>query len=413
MSGIHGQVLGHLVRRGYEALTTPDNRVIESLREDATLYDQAGPEMDVQPWEMLPVVVTAFLTMILVACVKYTIGEVMASLAMIESRTTTAFVGDSPPAYADVPDAPLEKEPLMPSEAEADLEVTLVNDKPITRKIRTTITHLHQVGGFGARFRGASVSVLYHFLHALVTNSLAGILGMGILGNAFVYVWVSVGLARVHMIWTHAMIGTPSSKPFWKRMVPRQQSKAILLPSFVFAVAQQATFLLPVAVAFALGLPEINQEHVVSAAHNHDCHKLAFMGLRFLAVPATAIFVALAVLLPATVTLTRIEALLLPEDRDTIVPFDRKALIGDIDINACGGCRALFVQAWRSFDSTARWSLIKLYVKMTMIQVGIIFVSVHLMVAEIYIVGGDRLALLFKSAAAQMQLAAFEAQTPN
>lgn len=338
----------------------------------------------------------------------------MASLTMIESPTSTAFIEDKPPAYAyaDEPSAPLEKEGLIPSEAEADIdvEVTLVRNKPVTASIRTTMAHLQSVGGFTSRWRGVRASAMYHFLHSIVTNFLASLLGFGLVGNTVIYVFVSVALARVHMAWTHAMIATPSTRVWWRNMVPRKQAKAILLPSLAFALAQQATWVLPALVAFALGLHNIDQEHVVAAANHEDCAKLGLMALRFLAVPATAIFIAFAVLLPATVTLTRVEALLLPEDRETIVPFDRQALVGELDLTARGSSKALFVQAWRSFDSASRWRLIKLYVKMAFIQLAVVFVSAHLMVAEMFVIGGDRLALFFKSGAAQLQLAAIEAQ---
>ncbi|KXT16615.1 hypothetical protein AC579_6673 [Pseudocercospora musae] len=414
MSGVHGHIIGHLARRGYEAHfhgVSPEQ--MAQLQKDAELYDQAGPAMEVKPYEMLPVIITALLTILLVASVRYTLGEVMASLAMIESPTSTAVLEDKPPAckYADEPDAPLEKEGLLPAEAEADkdVEITLIPNKPVTSSIRTMIGHLTRIGGFRARWRGAGVSFIYHFMHSALVNMIAGLLGFSFLGNALVYVFVSVGLARVHMAWTHAMISQPSAKPFWRRLVPRKQCKALLLPSFVFASAQQATFVLPVIVAFALGLPEINKEHVMEAAHKHDCSKLIFTGLRFLAVPATFLFVAFAILLPATVTLTRVEALLLPEEHETIVPFDRQAIVGNIDLQARGSAKLIFIQSWRSFDRAARWRLIKLYVKMAFIQISIIVICAHLMVAELYVVGGERLGIFLKSAAAQLKLAAVEA----
>ncbi|EME83373.1 uncharacterized protein MYCFIDRAFT_211317 [Pseudocercospora fijiensis CIRAD86] len=420
MSGVHGHVIGHLARRGYDAAQAYFHEVrvsaeqMAQLQQDAELYEQAGPAMEIKPYEMLPVLITAFLTILLVASIKYTLGEVVASLAMIESPTSTAIIEDKPPAYkyADEPDAPLEKEGLLPAEAEADkdVEITLIPNKPITSSIRATMGHVTRIGGFRAQWRGAGVSFIYHFMHSALVNLIAVFLGFSFLGHALVYVFVSVGLARIHMAWTHAMISQPSSKPFWRRLVARTQCKALLLPSFVFALAQQATFVLPMIVAFALGLPEINRDHVMEAAHKHDCSKLMFTGLRFLAVPATFLFVAFAVLLPATVTLTRIEALLLPEEHETIVPFDRQAIVGDVDMQARGSAKLIFMQAWRSFDRAARWRLIKLYVKMAFIQIGIIFISAHLMVAEVYIIGGERLGIFVKSAAAQLKLAAIEAR---
>lgn len=341
--------------------------------------------------------------------IRYTIGEVMASLAMIESPSSIAIVepASKPPGYTET--LP-EKEPLVPLEsADSDVEITVINHKPITAKLATTIHHLHRIGGFRARWRGLGLSMLYHALHGILSNFLAATLNCGFVGHSLVYVFVSLALARLHMIWTHSMIAYPSAKHWSRRVVPRKQCKAVLLPSLVFALAQQATFILPVAVAFALGVPELTHAQFAHAAKHEDCSAVLSMALRILAVPATALVVALAVLLPASVTLTRIEATLLPEDEETIVPFDREAIIGEIDITARGGCRKLFVEAWRSFDRSARLRLIKLYAKMVVAQFAIVVIGLHLMMAEVFVIGGERLGLFVKSAVAQVQLMGIEA----
>jgi len=156
-------------------------------------------------------------------------------------------------------------------------------------------------------------------------------------------------------------------------------------------------------------LPENEEQfkQIVSGQNNGALYG-TLLGL--LAVPATALFVALAILLPAAVTLTRVEALLLPEDQDTIVPFDRQAIVSRVDSNKRCQAGALFTAAWRSFDRTSRWRLIKLYVKMTFMQIAVVFVGIHVMLAELYIIGGERLALFVKSGSAQLQLMAIEAQ---
>ncbi|CAK3932711.1 hypothetical protein DOTSEDRAFT_70537 [Lecanosticta acicola] len=412
MSGVHGQVLGHLVRRGYETaqahFTSVDREYIQRLKHDANLYDNAGPGMEVKPYEMLPVLITGIITIIVIASVRYTIGEVMASLTMIESQTTTAIVEDEPPAYPGEPDAPIEKEPALSAEPEVDVEVTLVQKKPVTAKITTTMAHLRRVGGWRAQWRGLGFSLLYHFPHAVISHFLGSLLGFGLFGNSLAYIFTSVALSRIHMLWTHSMIALPSNKSWLRRLVPRKQCKALLLPSLVFAAAQQAAFILPVVVALAVGMPE--KDHVVQAAHRKDCAVLSLMGLRFLAVPATLLFVTFAVLLPAAVTLTRIEALLLPEGEDTIVPFDRQAVVGSIDLAARGSSWQIFVEAWRSFDGASRWRLIKLYIKMVFVQLFVVFTGLHIVAAELYLVGGQRLGLLIKSTAAQLQLVAIEAQ---
>lgn len=295
-------------------------------------------------------------------------------------------------------------------DADTDVEVTVIDHKPITGKITTTMGLLHRTGGFVARWRGLHLAVLYHFLHAIFTNSLSAFLGLGIIGETFCYIMASLGLARLHMAWTHRMISKPKAESWYRRLPARKECKALLLPTLVYAAAQQATIVLPIAVAFALGIAHPHGEHFKHAANHEDCSKMVLLGLRFLAIPATYIFVGLAVLLPASVTLTRIEATLLPENEETIVTFDKAAIMGEIDMTVRGGCKSLFVQAWRSFDKASRWRLIKLYAKMVLAQVTVGFVAVHLMIAEMYVIGGEKLAIFFKSAAAQLQLAAIEAK---
>lgn len=294
---------------------------------------------------------------------------------MIESPTSTAFIETAPPAYADEPDSPLEKkDSMLPSEATADqdIEITVINHKPITANIRASVRHLHTVGGFFGRWRGAGVGMVYHMLHALLTNFLTGFIGLGLGGHALMHIVTSIGLARVHMAWTHSMIAAPSSKSWFRRIVPRKQCKALLLPSLAFAVAQQVTVIMPIAVAFAFGLPqEMHNQEFDFMSRDISPKEAAYYAFALLSVPLTAIFVALAILLPASVTLTRIEAALLPEDQETIVPFDRSSVLGDFDLQTRGACRSVFVEAWKSFEPAARLRLIQLYVKMFSLQIAI------------------------------------------
>ncbi|KAI7151930.1 hypothetical protein KC349_g9256 [Hortaea werneckii] len=420
--------VGHLARRGLHHAQVHFAQPPPSQDGPAAFEQHDTPKMDIKPGEMLPILITGFITLLIIASIRYTVGEVMASLAMIESPSTTAIIepaskDDLPPpayseeAYADEPNAPRkdEKEGLLPSEAMArdepanneDVEITVIDHKPVTASIRSTIGLLHSVGGFRARWRGLGASILYHALHGFVTNLLASFLGFGLLGNAFCYIFTSLALMRVHMLWTHSMIAQPTNKSLFARFVPRKQCRVLLLPTLVHAVAQQATFILPLAVAIAMGL---GPDMMASKPHGHpdsisddpSPHKqgcaMMLNLLRLLAVPTTSLFVALAVLLPASVTLTRLEATLLPEDETTLVPFDREAIVSD-DINPTvrGASRALFVQAWRSFDSAARLRLVKLYVKMVMAQLAVAFVGFHVVLAEMYLIGGERIGEMVKA----------------
>ncbi|KAI6813921.1 hypothetical protein KC340_g16306 [Hortaea werneckii] len=420
--------VGHLARRGLHHAQVHFNPPPPSQDGAAAFEQHDTPKMDIKPGEMLPILITGFITLLIIASIRYTVGEVMASLAMIESPSTTAIIepaskDDLPPpayseeAYADEPNAPRkdEKEGLLPSEAMArdepanndDVEITVIDHKPVTASIRSTIGLLHSVGGFRARWRGLGASILYHALHGFVTNLLASFLGFGLLGNALCYIFTSLALMRVHMLWTHSMIAHPTNKSLFARFVPRKQCRVLLLPTLVHAVAQQATFILPLAVAIAMGLgpdmmasqPHGHPDSISDDAspHKQGCAMMLNL-LRLLAVPTTSLFVALAVLLPASVTLTRLEATLLPEDETTLVPFDREAIVfEDINPSVRGASRALFVQAWRSFDSAARLRLVKLYVKMVMAQLAVAFVGIHVVLAEMYLIGGERIGELVKA----------------
>ncbi|KAJ7241855.1 hypothetical protein C8J57DRAFT_1558662 [Mycena rebaudengoi] len=105
---------------------------------------------------MLPVLITGVIVLLTLASIRYTLGDVVASLAMIESPSTTAIVEQKLPAYAD-------EEPLIPIEADVDHE-------PITASQRTTMRHLRHVGGF---WRGLGLYILYTLMHALVTGFLS------------------------------------------------------------------------------------------------------------------------------------------------------------------------------------------------------------------------------------------------
>ncbi len=286
-----GPILNHLIRRGVEHVHhhLTKEQVVAQLQQDAQMYENAGPQMDMKPQEFIPVAITIVVAAFVMWSINYTVGHVMATLAMIESPSATAVIESvPPPPYTDK----AEKEPLTATEpeTETDIEVTIIDHKPITSKISTTIAHLHRVGGFRARWRGLGLSALYHLLHSMMANVIVAGFDLGLVGQALAYIFVSVGLARVHMAWTHKMISYPTTKPWYRTVPARKDCKAILLPSFVYAVAQQATIVIPVFIAIAMeyGAP-LNSE-VRDAMHHrhageHDCGKIAAIALRILIIP--------------------------------------------------------------------------------------------------------------------------------
>ncbi|KAI0153128.1 hypothetical protein GGR57DRAFT_503266 [Xylariaceae sp. FL1272] len=401
-----GHLAGHLVRRGVEHLTTKttaaQEQYIQKLRQDAELYDSPGPGpgMEVRPQHLLPAFITILLVLFAVASISYTIDQIVSTLAMIESPATTAVVHTSTPepAYSDDPDAPLEK---TAHGTTTDVEVTALSQKPIITSLRQSLAHLHRIGGFFGQWRGLPLAVLYQILHACTTKFWSTTLGFGLVGESFIYVLVSVGLARLHMAWTHKVITHPSTKAWYRRLPTFHDSKPIFRPALVHAAAEQAMFL-PAAMALNLGVTSSSNADV-SASYD-----TLFFAPRIGAVLFTYFVVGFHVLLPASITLARIEASCLPDSETTIVAFDKAALLGDANVATRAGRFSLFAQTWKAVDRAAKWKVIKVYVKMLFVQATILVAGMSLVAVELLLLGTERIRVFFTSAIAQLQLMAIE-----
>ncbi|KAF2227384.1 hypothetical protein BDZ85DRAFT_277286 [Elsinoe ampelina] len=402
MSGVHGQIFGHLAKRGVELISTGGY---------STTSEVHGKSVDNSPaenpaWGMIVIPLTVVLFLVVYASVKYTLGEVVASLAMIE-QPKTLIVSELRPADDDSKnnvDAPLAKDRLL------DEEVTIYREKPITASIRQTVRHLASVGGYTARWRGLSVSVVYHLLQAITGHAIAVLLSfipkLGAVSFIIANILATVLLARIHMTWTHIMISNPSPLP-WYRRIPhgRTYFKALITPSFIFAIAQYLTVLLPMMVYLSFGpmkssAPDADGIRVV-ADPKHELFRLG-------ATLATMAFVAIALLLPASVTLTRVEASLLPDDYETIVNFDRT--LGGAAANLVGfgkiNFRALYDAAWRSFDKPSRIRLIKFYVKYFCILFALVMMFTIVIGAEVATFGSSKFLLVVQGAHSTVESAA-------
>lgn len=72
---VQSHILGHVVRRGVEAVTAPQNEFyIQQLKKAAMAYEEAGPEMEVNPAEFLPIIFTVFVFTIILVSVCYTLS---------------------------------------------------------------------------------------------------------------------------------------------------------------------------------------------------------------------------------------------------------------------------------------------------------------------------------------------------
>lgn len=302
---------------------------------------------------------------------------------MIETPTATAVKID--PA-SDEADAPLlsgdEKKPTT-----TDPELFYIKTKPITSKIRTTIKHLVAEAGPWSRFRGLQVALVYQFAHQVLLQVLTGLFGHSMIPQSLAAIATTVILCRLQMLWTHIVISSPSEKKWYKRFPTIQQGKKIVLPTAVCALAEQAAIYIPVTLFFAFNL-----EGYASNAGNFN--NLSSMQqksvmLAGFAVLMSGLVTAALVVVPAHVTLKRVQASLLSEDNDTIVPFDR-TFGGKVQPEIVGGKGVVsMLDAWKTFDWAARFRLVVLYAKIFAIQVATFIFFVSLAVFEVRMINGD------------------------
>ena len=164
---------------------------------------------------------------------------------MVETPTAVAFkstVNESVEVDAPLLSKPDGSEKEQLEAVETDL--FLVKQQPITAKLRTAVKHLRAVGGRWARFRGLHVAVLYNLVGGFLINFFAGRHHLNPM-RPIVTILVSVALFRIDLLWTHIVISSPSSKPWYRRSVPIVRKKGILIATAACAAAQELAIYLP------------------------------------------------------------------------------------------------------------------------------------------------------------------------
>ncbi|KAL8734338.1 MAG: hypothetical protein Q9166_001536 [cf. Caloplaca sp. 2 TL-2023] len=373
MSGI----VHHLVKRGIDATQ-------EKYRSSS--FAQRGDDKPFgHPHAVAAaLIITSVVWFLALSAVQYVYGGVVATLTMIETPTATAFKVD--PADSEEADAPLlsadEKKPT-PTEP----ELFYVKTKPITSKIRTTVKHLVSKAGPWARFRGLHVAMAYDFVNIILLQVLTALFGGGMIEQSFAAVVTAVVLCRLQMLWTHVVISTPSEKKWYRRFPTVDAGKKIILPTAVWAIAEQATIYVPIALFMAFDLEGHFQNPSGFNDLNHMQQKSVM--LASFAVMMSGIVTAVLIVLPASVTLKRVQASLLPEENDSIVPFDR-TFGGKVQPQVVGATGVVsMLDAWKTFDWAARFRLVKLYAKIFAIQVSTTVFFVLLAVFEVRMINGD------------------------
>ena len=328
--------------------------------------------------------------------VRYTFGTLVATLAMIETPIATSIIRTPPPTNDEKedPDAPLpaassEKEPLV------EQELLLVKQAPITSKFRTTIKHLRARAGPMSRFRGLRVALVYNFLHFVILELLMSLSGRSRNLEPLCFVIATTFLARMDALWTHIVISEPNSQRWYQRKVSGKQWKKLLGPTAVYAIAEQLAIHMPVALFRRFGQPSFRS---IGPHHTTPTQAPGVIVAQLGLVSVVGLFSAVFILFPAAVMLRRVQASMLAEHEESIVPFDR-TFGGKVVPEIVGGTGMIgMIDAWRTFDWNSRMRLMGVYFKTAAIQGAVTFLFFCVVVGELQLMVGDQLVKMIEKA---------------
>lgn len=305
---------------------------------------------------------------------------------MIETPTATAIIRTAP-ENSDEPDAPLlgndEKAPL-------EQELLIVKAKPLTAKFKTIIKHLKSRAGWTSRFRGLAIYIIYSILYHILSSGYKSWFGSSLLARAGVHVFASLMLCRLSLLWTHVVISEPSSKRFYHRFVDTSVAKKIILPTIMVALAEQSVVLIPASLYSAFGLESYVTGRLGPFIALTGSAQTAIV-LELLTVGAIGLAAFFVILVPAYVGFVRVQASLLAEEEESIVPFDRTYGGKVVPAIVGGSGRLSLGEGWKTFDWNSRVNLFKIYAKVEAMQLALGVVWTGLVLLELRVATGKQM----------------------
>jgi len=160
---------------------------------------------------------------------------------------------------------------------------------------------------------------------------------------------------------------------WFRRLAPKSTWRKLAIPTAVTMLAQQAAILIPLYLAIAVGLTKAPDAIAQLSRHEQNVMIWSGFGISILTI-ILGVFVAI----PANVILTRVQASILSDTDETIIPFDR-TFKGKVVPEIVGGTGVIgMADAWNTFDWAARVRLVKIYAKVFAMQLalGVFFIVV-------------------------------------
>jgi hypothetical protein len=335
-------------------------------------------------WACVLVLVTVLGFCALLFAVQYCYCLVVGTLTMIESNQSDAYVAVDTLRTNDDEDVinkPPASEPLL------EPEILLMKSTPITTSIRRTIKHLRANYGSLSPFRGLSLFICLCFARFFIIQFFSIIPFMeNWIGFCIASILADLVLARWELTWIHIVISEPTQSKWWRRAPPLNSWIKIAPAVALKSVAGFVTKIVPVIVALNFGVLK-RMQHPGFEPSRNDLNAACAQSF-----PILLLTIALAILiqLPATVILVRVAASMLPEENETVVPFDR-SFGGKVTPAIIGGQGKIgMLEAWKSFDWSSRIRLVKLMAKIMVITLALWMLLIVVTIGEAHLIIGSK-----------------------
>lgn len=342
--------------------------VAETLVRRAIEDPAEQPSEPQEPGQHIPIFgtilfnITVLLLFVVSGCVGYVYGKVVTTLAAVEDP--------NPDVYVRIDD---DITPLNPENNGAEVG-DVPPSKPVTSSLKGAIAHLTSRAGRLAPFRGLLLYVLTGVAINIITAPLAAVFNL--YGSVVARFVAEILLANLRVAWIHIVISEPSTKSLWSRIPSWRKTLVKVGPAAAIrSLAAQVVSFIPLAIAYHTKVLEYGS---VPSSRSPVAALSGGFGL-------LALFLVLYALIqmPAEVTFIRVAASMLPEDDETIVPFDR-SFGGKVTPEIVGGQGKIgIVDAWRSFSWGSRARFLSLFGKVFLLQAALGLLFGVVLMAEI------------------------------
>jgi hypothetical protein len=327
------------------------------------------PEYEVPSWTPWVILFDIILFLPIWIFIAYTLHAVFPVLAIVEDENPPSYQSLATTAPVDGDDAE--------STAEAGPLPTKTDGSPraVTSSLRLTQRLIRsQAGGPRGYLRGLPALVAY----SVALSILNGIFSVALPGPLKV-VGLLIGtlaLVQLRTAWVHIVITQRSPLPFWRRLPPfRRTFEATAKPTALLWVAYIVGGAAPLlAIRFLnIQMPEDPQKIDPSLSWKGFIVFLTFLAQVF-------------IIIPAEVILTRVQASLLPEDHETIIPFDR-SFQGAVEPAVISGKGYVSIKdAWSTFSRQAWRRLVIMYIKITGVTIAAWMLLAVVVIPEVFLI---------------------------